>query len=62
MKVRSDGRITITVRVEPEKARAFKARCAERGDKMNDVLSKAVDEYMASGEGLAGLAKREAER
>lgn len=38
---------TISIRIDKHKAAAFRERCAERNDKIKDVIEKAIDRYLS---------------
>lgn len=36
----------ISIRIDKNKAAAFRARCAERNDRIKDVIENAIDKYL----------------
>ena len=39
----------ISIRIDKHKAAEFRARCAERNDRIKDVFEEAIDKYLEQG-------------
>lgn len=39
----------ISIRIDKDKAAAFRARCAEQNDRIKDVIENAIDKYLEQG-------------